>query len=281
METKEAAPGYDFSAFLNYDSSHDFSLYEIGTYECPPLYSYGTLIRSRSIFHYIRSGSGRLILEDKEYKVSSHQGFLIPNGTKAFYEADEKDPWSYEWLHVGGPRFNEALYQAGLDVNNPIFTPTDDSNTFEECFQSIVDNKEHEFFCIGKLNELCDYLISNSSNKVSSQRNIQLEYVKKTIKYIQVKYSEPIHVNDIATACGLNRSYLTRLFKEATGYSVQGYLIFYRMKMAMKLMQNPSLSIQYISFAVGYNDIFTFSKAFKAQTGVSPSTYRHNLQNNS
>jgi AraC-like DNA-binding protein len=278
METKENATGYDFCAFLNYDSSHDFSFYEIGTYQCPPLYSYGTLIRSRTIFHYIKSGGGRLVLEDKEYKVSAHQGFLIPKGSKAYYEADEEDPWSYLWLHIGGPRVSEVLYQSGLDVDHPIFTPTDQSDFFETSFQSIVDNKEREFFCIGKLNELCDYLINNSSSKVLAARNLQLEYVKKTIKYIQVKYSEPVQVNDIAKACGLNRSYLTRLFKEATGYSVQGYLIFYRMKMAMQLMQDPTLSIQYISFAVGYNDIFTFSKAFKAQTGKSPSEYRQSLQ---
>jgi AraC-like DNA-binding protein len=277
LENKDIVPGYDFSAFLNYDSSHDFSFYEIGTYNCPPGYSYGTMIRSRSIFHYIRSGCGRLILEDQEYPVSAHQGFLIPKGSKAYYEADAQEPWSYMWFHADGPRLDEALYEAGLDVDHPVFKPLHDSDFFETCFQSIMENKDREFYCIGKLNELCDYLINYSSRKVLCSKNLQLEYVKKTIKYIQVKYSEPIQVNDIATACGLNRSYLTRLFKDATGYSVQSYLIFYRMKMAMRMMQDPALSIKYISFAVGYNDIFTFSKAFKAHTGKSPSEYRQTL----
>jgi AraC-like DNA-binding protein len=269
--------GYDFSAFLDYDSSHDFSLYEIGTYECPPSYSYGTLIRSRHIFHYVRSGRGRLVLEDREFRVRAHQGFLIPKGAKAYYEADREDPWSYIWLHADGPRMTEALYLAGLDVDHPIFTPTDDSNFFETCFEDIVDHRDREFYCIGKLNELCDYMINQSSSKVLYTKNLQLEYVKKTIKFIQVKYSEPIQVTDIATACGLNRSYLSRLFKDATGYTVQKYLIVYRMKKAMRLMQDSSLSVQSIAFAVGYNDIFTFSKAFKAHTGKSPSEYRQNL----
>jgi AraC-like DNA-binding protein len=278
MEKKELATGYDFSAFLDFDSSHDFSLYEIGTYECPPLYSYGTTMRSRYIFHYVRSGCGRLVLEGKEFHIKAHEGFLIPKDTKAFYEADARDPWSYLWLHVGGPRFPEALSQAGLDVDHPVFTPTDDSDFIETCFQEIVDHRDREFYCIGKLNELCDYLVNNSSGKVLCTRNFQLEYVKKTIKFIQVKYSEPIQVSDIARACGLNRSYLTRIFKEATGYSVQRYLIVYRMKKAMRMMQDPTLSVRYISFAVGYNDIFTFSKAFKTYTGKSPSEYRQDLQ---
>jgi AraC-like DNA-binding protein len=153
----------------------------------------------------------------------------------------------------------------------------DDSNFIENCFQSIIDHRDREFYCIAKLNELCDYMVNNSSSKVLYTKNLQLEYVKKTIKFIQVKYSEPIQVADIATACGLNRSYLSRLFKEATGYTVQKYLIVYRMKKAMHLMQDSTQSIQSIAFAVGYNDIFTFSKAFKTHTGKSPSEYRQTL----
>jgi hypothetical protein len=39
---------------------------------------------------------------------------------------------------------------------------------------------------------------------------------------------------DRKKACGLNRNYPTRCFKEATGYPVQSYFIFYRMKMSMQ-----------------------------------------------
>lgn len=69
---------------------------------------------------------------------------------------------------------------------------------------------------------------------------------------------------------------MLEVYKEA-GLSIQEYLMQYRMKSAMKLMEDPALSIQYISFAVGYNDIFTFSKAFKKHVGQSPSEYRKSI----
>ena len=84
------------------------------------------------------------------------------------------------------------------------------------------------------------------------------------------KSSYRAHEN-IAFALGLNRSYLTRLFKEATGYSLQEYLLTYRMKMAIKLLSENKLSVSEIAEAVGYTDTFTFSKAFKRHFGQSPS----------
>ena len=101
-----------------------------------------------------------------------------------------------------------------------------------------------------------------------------LVYVKNVIGYIKLKYSDPIKIEHIALACGLNRSYLTRLFKEATGYTLQQYLTIYRMKQAMRLLKETDKSIQEITAAVGYSDTFTFSKAFKRQYGKSPSSFR-------
>ena len=70
---------------------------------------------------------------------------------------------------------------------------------------------------------------------------------------------------------------IAKIFDDIKNNSEKEYLMQYRMKSAMKLMEDPALSIQYISFAVGYNDIFTFSKAFKKHVGQSPSEYRKSI----
>ncbi len=270
--------GYDSCSFLDFDASNDFFLYEIGTYKCPSGYSYGPALRTHDIFHFVISGKGKLYINNEIHEIGPKQGFLIPANVTAYYEADEEDPWSYFWLHLGGSRLSEIFYHAGLNADQPVFTSTDHSLFFEERFAEICDHQEEELFCIGKIYELANYLVQHSIHKVTNEGNLQLKYVKKTIKYIQLNYSEPIHIDDIAHACGLNRSYLSRLFKDATGSSVQSYLKTYRMKMATQFMRETTHSIQDISFAVGYNDIFTFSKAFKKHYGISPSEFRKQLQ---
>ena len=117
-------------------------------------------------------------------------------------------------------------------------------------------------------------MIENSKAKQDDTFDDSLLYVKNVISYIQLKYTEPVKIEKIAASLGLNRSYLTRLFKEATGYSPQEYLLTYRMKMAMKMLSENVLSISEIATAVGYGDTFTFSKAFKRHFGKSPSEYR-------
>jgi AraC-like DNA-binding protein len=40
------------------------------------------------------------------------------------------------------------------------------------------------------------------------------------------------------------------------------------------MLQNEDMKLQAIAEAVGYRDAFTFSKAFKRWSGISPSDYR-------
>ena len=269
--------GFDQRWFLDYDNSNDFYLYEIGTYQCTPRYGYGPAIRTRDIIHFVISGKGRLYMNDLCYEISKGQGFLIPANVKAYYEADEEDPWHYIWIHVGGVRLSEVFYLTGIGENQPVFTPESQESRPEIILNEIIQMRQQELYCIGKLYELFSFMTTTSTTRVRKEISPQLQYVQKTIKYIQLKYSEQLKVDDISYACGLNRSYLSRLFKDATGTSVQAYIMSYRMKKAVTLMAETNKTIQDISLAVGYNDIFTFSKAFKKCYGIAPSEYRKKI----
>lgn len=275
---KMIVTGVDKCKFLDYTKSNDFYLYEVGKYKCVPCYSYGPIVRTNTIFHYVISGKGYLILDDNRFDIHAKQGFLIPAGCKAYYEADENEPWEYAWIHVDGPRTAELFNNAGVNHENPIFTPVSDASAIVRCIDAIYDNSSKECYCYSKVYELFDCIVSTSANRVQTHADPRLTYVKSAINFIRVKYSEPIGVQEIAAASGLNRSYLTRLFKHATGYTPQSYLCSYRMKKATELLLETSESINSIALLVGYSDSFTFSKAFKNYKGLSPSEYRKHPQ---
>ena len=266
--------GVDKVKFVDYTKSNDFYLFEVGKYKCPPGYSYGPIVRTRTIFHYVLSGKGHLILGDKRFDITANQGFLIPADCKAYYEADMDDPWEYVWIHVDGPRTMELFNNAGVTLDNPIFYPTSDTSSIVDCISAIYHNSDRECFCYAKVYEFFDIISTTSLNKVVNDVDPRLSYVKSAINFIRLKYSEPIGVEEIATACGLNRSYLTRLFKHATGHTPQAYLASYRMKKASALLLETSESINSIALMVGYSDSFTFSKAFRRYKNMSPSDYR-------
>ncbi len=270
--------GVDKCKFVDYTKSNDFYLFEVGSYKCPPGYSYGPIVRTRTIFHYVTSGKGYLILEDMRYDIHAKQGFLIPAGCKAYYEADEENPWEYTWIHVDGPRTAELFNNAGINLDNPVFTPISDPSKIVDLINDIYLNSDRECYCYAKVYEIFDCIVSTSKNRVRHDVDPRLSYVKSAINFIRLKYSEPIGVQEIAAASGLNRSYLTRLFKHATGYTPQSYLCSYRMKKATELLLETSESINSIALLVGYSDSFTFSKAFKNHKGTSPSEYRKHPQ---
>lgn len=264
--------GCDFCKFVNYEDSDDFYLYELGTNKCEPLYSYEHLVKNRIIIHFVLNGKGIIRLNGKQYDVGPHQIFLIPQDTRTFYQADKDEPWEYIWFHIGGPKIPLILKEAGLTPSHPVYTPMACADKIEALAKDILDNYTRQYYCVGTLYKICDYMIENSKFKQEEDYDNSLLYVKNVISYIQLKYSEHVKIENIAFSLGLNRSYLTRLFKEATGYSLQEYLLTYRMKMAIKLLSENKLSVSEIAEAVGYTDTFTFSKAFKRHFGKSPSS---------
>lgn len=266
--------GCDFCKFVNYEDSDDIYLYELGTNKCEPLYSYEHIVHNRLIIHLVINGKGILRINDKEYNIHKQQIFLIPENTRAFYQADKDDPWEYIWFHIGGPKIPLILKDAGLTPSNPVYTPKACFDEIEAIAKDMLNNFTRQYYCIGSIYKMCDYLIENSENRSEPAIDSSLVYVKNVISYIQLKYSENVKIENIAFALGLNRSYLTRLFKEATGYSLQEYLLTYRMKMAVKLLSQNTMSVAQIAQHVGYGDVFTFSKAFKRHFGQSPSTFR-------
>lgn len=266
--------GCDFCKFVNYEDSDDFYLYEVGRNKCEPLYSYEHFVKNRIILHFIVNGKGILKINNRQYNIHAHQAFLIPDNTRAFYQADKDDPWEYVWFHIGGPKIPMILKEAGLTSEHPVYTPLSHSKEIEDLAMDILDNYTRQYYCVGTLYKLCDYMIENSAGKEEAAISNSLVYVKNVISYIQLKYSEPVKIDNIAFALGLNRSYLTRLFKDATGYSLQDYLLTYRMKMAVKMLSDTTASVSQVALNVGYKDTFTFSKAFKRHFGKSPSDYR-------
>lgn len=73
---------------------------------------------------------------------------------------------------------------------------------------------------------------------------------------------------------GIDRSYLSGIFKEVMKMSPQEYLLHYRVEQAEILLKETDRKIGDIAELVGYADAMTFSKMFKKYKGMSPQQYR-------
>ena len=69
-----------------------------------------------------------------------------------------------------------------------------------------------------------------------------------------------------------------RRFKNATGKTPSNYLQELRVGVAKELLQTSNLSVQDITYQVGYNDISHLAALFKKYLNATPSEYRETVR---
>ena len=272
-----------FSIFPN-EKFIDLGLYQYGWERCEPAHMYGPAARNHFLFHYVISGSGTLMADNKKketvtYHIRSGQGFLLFPGQISTYIADEKTPWEYTWLEFDGLRVKEMLDIAGFSLNQPIYRAT--SKAFRESMMNEMlyianHSQETPFHLIGHLYIFLDALIrSVSTIQLNSHGRLKDYYIREAINHIEQNFPYDISIEDIARHCGINRSYFGKIFHESVGKTPQEFLINYRMMKATELLKMTELSIADIGNAVGYPNQLHFSRAFKKIYGISPKNWRN------
>jgi len=98
-------------------------------------------------------------------------------------------------------------------------------------------------------------------------------YVRRVKDYIKSSYMRSIRVEEIAESLNLDRRYLSRIFKNETGRTIQDYIISVRMKEAKRLLDEGYGVCETANFC-GYSDYSNFFKLFSRECGESPSKYR-------
>jgi AraC-like DNA-binding protein len=262
----------------------DLSLYQFGYQECLPLHSYGPATRNHFLFHYIFSGRGKFTVfnddrnEKQEYYLESGQGFLIWPLQHTLYMADEKNPWVYAWVEFDGLKAKELVTQAGLSYNKPVYVSRDsgEREIMKNELLSIINNRNSPaIYLVGHLYLFMNAFISSSSlRKKVTGGSLREFYVREALSFVEQHYHEDIGIEDIAAFCHLDRAYMGKIFKSVLHASPQEFLIQYRINKSCELMRITDNTISEISYMVGYQNQFNFSRVFKKTIGKSPREWR-------
>jgi len=101
---------------------------------------------------------------------------------------------------------------------------------------------------------------------------------QKIISQIAARIRESPHdtppIAELARAAGYSADHFSRVFKQVVGQTPEPFIIQAKVSRAKELLVESSLSVSQIADALGYCDVFFFSRQFKEQTGRSPQVYR-------
>ncbi|MBP1993244.1 response regulator transcription factor [Paenibacillus eucommiae] len=108
-------------------------------------------------------------------------------------------------------------------------------------------------------------------SKVSINR---AQLARQILDELHQHYAEPIQLDWLEKKLNISRQYLSRTFKDTYQITIMNYLSQFRIKLAIKLLPDPNLTIAAVAEKVGIADVSYFGQLFKQTHGVTPTQYR-------
>ena len=289
MEQKQNTIGYtenedfrcleDLQDYRFEGQGSDMCLDYCGMERCKPGWSFGPYVRQNYVLHIIIEGKGSLYMsEGREYHLQKNEAFLLRPGEESVYTADEEQPWVYAWVGFHGYQAETIVSSMGFVQGQKDAIRVADAVVLTGYISNMLDCREMTFSNSLKRRAWLALLVSDIMDAADVPEKTEIvseeTYVHLAIEEIIGHYDQPVKVAHVARKIGINRSYLSIIFKKRMGVSPQQFLINYRMEQASRLLSQTAMTIRTVAAAVGYTDPLTFSKAFKQKYGVSPSIYR-------
>jgi AraC-like DNA-binding protein len=255
------------------DGSRESQVYFIsGGHKPVNLHQWGPGVRDVYALHFIIRGQGTLETGGQHFRLGAGESFILFPQKEIYYYPDPADPWEYVWIEFNGRDAGRIVDMTQLSVMHPVLPVAPE--TMEPWFHLAWNagaSPSEVLRADARLHLLLSYYIEFFPSEEQTETRDEV-WMAKT--YIEQNYwQSSLTVAEIVQAVNLERSYLFRKFKEATGESVSTYITACRIRRARELLMSSHLSIQSIAYSVGYNDPLYFSRVFKKATSHTPSAY--------
>ncbi|MGF7036555.1 two-component system response regulator YesN [Paenibacillus mucilaginosus] len=127
---------------------------------------------------------------------------------------------------------------------------------------------------LGDLRAWAVRVVTEGMSGLQAAKKIEGPVVEKVRRFIDDHLAEELTREELAAYVHFHPSYLSRLFKRTTGFSLTGYILERRMDKAKRLLAESTLRVSDIAQTVGYSNFSHFTKLFKKATGQTPQDYR-------
>ena len=93
------------------------------------------------------------------------------------------------------------------------------------------------------------------------------------MNYIDTHIFSISSLEDVAETMNYNYSYLSALFRKTTGSTLLSYYHQKRLDVARQLIAEGTMKMTEIAETLNYSSLYSFSRAFKENFGISPKQY--------
>lgn len=227
--------------------------------------------------HYITSGSGLYENQRGIYKVKSGSLIITKPGVWHRFRPNKKTGWVENYVGFNGFIPKELFSQDYFSSQKPvkkIGNRAELIDTYLKIFEFIQEEKPgFQQVTAGMIMKLLGYIVS-----MEKQRNFSGKRVEKIIQQVCFEIRENIEkeidFKQFAHDNHIGYSYFRKMFKKYTGVPPVQYQLDLKIMRAKEMLLSTDKIIKEISFELGFQSIYYFSRVFKNKTGVCPSQIR-------
>jgi len=126
-------------------------------------------------------------------------------------------------------------------------------------------------------NHLKAALLRSGLELMDDKKAVLIERIKNTIIEM-VHYSEEVpkvkNSDYIGERLNHDYTYLANLFSEATGITIEQYIISHKIERVKEFLLYDELNLTQISYKLNYSSVAHLSNQFKKVTGLTPTFYK-------
>ena len=240
---------------------------------------------------YVMDGAVQVVLNNKTFTAGKNSLIFISNLENHSVNIVET-PYERYKLTISVRALENAIADARLlsvFKNRPVgfsnvfqIAPIADEITSLFQLMHAEVNRPQSEYSEKYLQNIMNLLILSVYRNNHDQFPILQDSIKSQIydiqKYLDHHYHEEFSLKDICANFYISFSFLSRSFKELTGYSPKQYIMLHRLSYARSLIMTTDSSISDIAHMSGFSDVNNFIRHFKHQYGHTPTHFRKHYE---
>jgi AraC-like DNA-binding protein/mannose-6-phosphate isomerase-like protein (cupin superfamily) len=262
------------------------TVYQVGELGCECSFQIESHLQVCHEISYIVSGEGWFSTDGVETKVN--QGDIIINQKGHQHAIRASKNINLRFLYLAFD-FNEDFEEKNIELANVIENGNNiavkDRFDMMIPFTKIMDElyNKAEFSNIMIESYINQILIFTHRSFLQKKFSVCLPIksinavgytIYSVIRYVEENIYEIQNIKSISDFLGYSYSYLSHLFKDRMGMTLQNYIHLKKTEKAMELLKYGRLNMTQIAIKLNYQAVQSFSKSFKRTTGYSPIQYQ-------
>ncbi|WP_129717388.1 AraC family transcriptional regulator [Pedobacter sp. SYP-B3415] len=234
---------------------------------------------AQHILIYCVDGRGWLQIAGRTLQVERNQFMMIPAETPHKYGSDDKQAWSIYWLHFNGnlAQSLSALLSAGnTNFTGDLSFSEDRVKLFDKMYNTL--EKGYSDANLQYINMCLWHFLSSFSFPdlfLPGTEGNNEDSIDRSIAYMRENIHQPLALKQLADQALISSSHYSALFKKKTGYPPLEYFNHIKIQKACQYLEFTKINIKEVSYKLGINDPYYFSRLFSNIMGQSPLDFRN------